>query len=148
MPFQFRFAAILDLRRRERDEAGAHVGQANEAMERIREQIRSKQNERTSLRENANSNRVGPVSVDSLLAKGRYDLQLQGDIRSLEETHGELKQELERRQASLVVAESELKRFEKLHERAEAKYREEIYKREQAEAEDATTRRYIIQRQR
>jgi len=148
VPFQFRFAAILELRRRERDEAGASVGQANEAIEKVDEQIRMKRSDRSNLRRDAESHRVGAVSVDFLLARGRYDLQLQAEIRSLDETLGELHQERERRQATLVEAEAELKKLEKLHERAEDAYRKEMSRREHAEAEDATTRRYILERQR
>ena len=148
MAFQFRFAAILELRRRERDEAGASVGQVNAAIERINQQIEMKQVERTGLRSDSQVERLGQVSVDSLLARGRYDLQLQTEILSLNETLGELAQELERRQTLLQGAEAEMKRFEKLRERAEADYHEAFKKREQAEAEEATTRRVIIQRQR
>ena len=38
MKFKFRFETLLDLRRRQRDEAGAAVGQANEAIGRIDQQ--------------------------------------------------------------------------------------------------------------
>jgi flagellar FliJ protein len=148
LPFRFRFAAILELRRRERDEAGAAVGQANEAMEKIQLQIRSKQDEREQLKVDANTHRTGDVSVDVLLSRGRYDLQLQAEIHACQQTLGELRQECERRQAKLVACDVELKRFEKLRDRAEDLYRKDQLRHEQTEAEDATTRRYILQRQR
>lgn len=148
LPFRFRFAAILELRRNERDEAGAAVGQANEAMEKIQTQIQSKQDERAQLKVDAGTHRTGDVSVDVLLSRGRYDLQLQAEIHALQKTLSELRQERERRQATLVNCEAELKRFEKLRDRAQELYRKEQSRREQAEAEDATTRRYILQRQR
>ena len=148
MSFQFRFASILQLRRRERDEAGAAVGQANAAIGRIDEQCEAIQLERQSILAGARERRVGNVSVDALLARGRYDLQLQAEIHSLGETRAELIKELERRQGVLVASEAEVKRFERLEENERAACHALQLRREQAEADDATARRYTIERQR
>lgn len=148
MSFQFRFASILQLRRRERDEAGAAVGQANAAIGRIDEQCETIELERQSLREDAGGQRVGAVSVDALLARGRYDVQLLADIQSLAETRAELVRELERRQDALVASEAEVKRFERLEEKERAECHALQLRREQAEADDATSRRYTLQRRR
>jgi flagellar FliJ protein len=148
MSFQFRFATILQLRRRERDEAGAAVGQANAAIGRIDEQSKAIQRERQSLRERASEQRVGSVSVDALLTKGRYEIQLEAEIQSLAETRAELIKELERRQDALVASEAEVKRFERLQEKERAACHVLELRREQAEADDATARRYTIERRR
>ena len=148
MSFEFRFASILQLRRQERDQAGSAVGQANEAIARVDQQIESIGLERQSLRWSSGNNRVGSISVDALLAGGRYDLQLQAQIQSLTETRGEMLQELERRQKTLTEAEAEVKRFERLEEKERAAYRVQEIRREQAEADEATARRYTIERQR
>jgi len=148
MSFQFRFAVILQLRRRERDEAGAAVGQANEAIGRIDDQSEAIRVQRQALREGASQNRVGDVSVDALLARGRYDLQLQAEIHALSDTRAKLVQELERRQLALVAAEAEVKRFERLEEKERTASYAEALRREQAEADDATATRYTIERQR
>lgn len=132
----------------ERDEAGAAVGQANEAIGRIDDQIESIHAQRQALRRGASDNRVGNVSVDTLLADGRYDLQLEADIRALRQTRSELVQELERRQGTLMAAELEVKRFERLEEKERAAFYAEASRREQAEADEATARRYTIERQR
>jgi flagellar FliJ protein len=148
LSFEFRFASILQLRRQERDQAGSAVGQANEAIARVDQQIESIGLERQSLRWSSGNNRVGSISVDALLAGGRYDLQLQAQIQSLTETRGEMLQELERRQKALTEAEAEVKRFERLEEKERAAYRVQEIRREQAEADEATARRYTIERQR
>jgi|TARA_B110000495_G_C22966422_1_gene566797 flagellar FliJ protein len=148
LPFEFRFAALLELRRQERDEVGAAVGQANAAIDKVNEHVDEKQHERMLLRDGSNVSRRGDVSVDALLSLGRYDLQLQADIEALNLTLGELITELERRRGKLVDAEAELKRFQKLRDNAELEFRALETKREHAEADEVTTRRYTIQRQR
>ena len=55
---------------------------------------------------------------------------------------------MEKRRATLVEAEAELKRFEKLKENEEAEFRALQSKRENAEADEVSTRRYTLQRQR
>ena len=148
MPFDFRFTALLELRRQERDEVGIAVGQANASIKKVNVQIDEKELEWTSLRDGSEANRRGNLSVDALLSLGRYDLQLQADIQTLKSTLSELITEMERRRGKLVEAEAELKRYEKLRERAELEFRALESKRELAEADEVTTRRYIIQRQR
>jgi flagellar FliJ protein len=148
MSFQFRFASILQLRRQQRDEAGAAVGQVNEAIRRVDDQSDAIGREKQSVRDGAGKDRVGNVSVDGLLARGRYDLQLQAEIQALSETRSKLIQELERRQQVLVTAEAEVKRYERLEEKERKAYHAEVFKHEQAEADDATARRYTIERRR
>ena len=148
MPGEFRFKALLDLRRQQRDEAAADLGLANEAIVKVTRQIDEINRERAVLRDTQNMNRQGDISVDALLAHGRYDLQLQADIGSLESTVAELTAEMDRRRAKLVEAEAELKRFEKLKENDEAEFRALESKREHAEADEVLNRRYTLQRQR
>ena len=67
MPADFRFKSLLDLRRQQRDEAGAALGQANEAIAKVNTQIDEIKRERTILRDMEDVNRQGDVSVDALL---------------------------------------------------------------------------------
>jgi len=148
MKFQYRFAALLELRRRQRDEAGAAVGQANEAIARIDQQREALNQQRTDLRQQTVPPREGRLSVDRLLAAGRFDMQLEADERALLHTRGELIQELARRQQKLILAEAELKRFEKLQARERQRFDAELRRREMAESDDATSRRYTLSIQR
>lgn len=148
MTFQFRFDAILQLRRRQRDEAGAEVGKAIEALQRVLQQISEIEDRRGSLRQGDESVRVGDLSVDGLLASGRYDMQLQVEAESLLQTHQQLNEELQRRRQRLNMAEAELKKFERLKEKDHATHDDELRRREQVELDEASTRRFISQRQR
>ncbi|MEM7316945.1 MAG: flagellar export protein FliJ [Planctomycetota bacterium] len=146
MSFQFRFESLLQVRRRERDEAGAACGQASEAISRIDQQLLETDQLRMSLRKEGHASLTGNIQVDNLLSKGRYDMQLEAEINSLRETHAQLTAELARRHATLVAAESEVKKLERLQENEQAEYEIESRRREQLESDDAATRRYLLQR--
>lgn len=146
MSFEFRFSTLLRLHRRTRDAAGADVGKANEAIRRIDDQTESLLAERAEMLRQSSESRQGSISIDSVLSHGRYDLQLQADFQSLRETRSKLLQELERRQSALVAAEAEVKRFERLEENEMTAYRAEQLKREQAEADEASSTRYLMER--
>ncbi len=148
MAFQYRFATLLQLRRRERDEAGAAVAQVDEAIRRVESQVQEIQRQRVLLREGYHQRLAGRISVDGLLAQGRYDLQLESQLQDLHKTRDELVQELQRRQHALVTAEAEVKRFEKLEEKDRTAFRTEQLRQEQALSDDATCCRTIIDRQR
>jgi flagellar FliJ protein len=145
MSFQFRFATLLQLHRRARDEAGTEVGKANQAIGRINEQTESLIAERTAMLEQASKARIGAVSIDSIMSQGRYDMQLQADMHSLRETRAKLEQELLRRQQRLIEAEAEVKRFERLKENEWKLYRTEQQKREQAEADESAATRFLME---
>ena len=157
MSFQFRFNSILRLRCRERDEVGIEVGNANEAIRRIQEQITNVQRQRDENRvqssgllesNSANSSGSNDITsaVDGIVQRGRFELQLQAELVSLEQTMVTLKQERDRRLDLLVKAEAEVKRIERLRETQQAEHIQAELKREQAEADDMTTARMVIAR--
>ena len=148
MSFQFRFAALLELRRRERDEAGAAVGQADEAIRKIDAQRQALEAERQVMRGGSAAPRRGRVAVDSLLLAGRYDMQLEAQSQSLQQTRDQLLAELARRQQRLIDSEAEVKRFERLEEKDREAHQAELRRREQQEADEATGRREAIRRSR
>lgn len=145
MAFQFRFATLLHIHLRARDEAGAEVGKANDAIGKIDEQTESLLAERHAMLERATKARIGEVSIDSIVSQGRYDIQLQADLRTLRETRAKLDQELVRRQQALIDAQAEVKRFERLKESEWKRYRQEQQKREQAEADEAAATRFLME---
>lgn len=147
MAFRFRFSALLELRRRERDQAGAAVGQADAAIRKIDDQIAAVSDERDQLRQQTSASLRGSLSVDTLLSQGRYDLQLQAQTESLTQTRHQLLEERERRHQQLIEAEAEVKRFERLEQRQRDAYLSEQRSREQSESDDATSRRYTLARQ-
>jgi flagellar FliJ protein len=147
MAFQFRFQAVLELRRRERDQAGAAVGQADAAIRKIDDQIAAVRGERGQLRQETSASLRGTLSVDALLSQGRYDLQLQAQTESLAQARNQLVEERARRHQQLIEAEAEVKRFERLEQRQRDAYLSEQRSREQSESDDATGRRYALARQ-
>jgi flagellar export protein FliJ len=147
MKFQFRFESILQLRRQTRDDAGIAVGQAVAAINRIDQQSQEIATKRDSLR-TIGQQRVGNLSVDSLLASGRYDLQLLAEYEALARTRQELVQELDRRKQILTAAEAEVKRFERLEAKDRQRFLAEQAKLEQAELDDASARRYAMNQRR
>ncbi len=148
MTFQFRFETLMHVRRRERDEAAVALGQAGAAIERIETQIDDIATKRKSVRDTSSHQRTGEICVDDLLIQGRYDLQLEAETLALGQTLDELREEEKRRRQVLVHAEAEVKRFERLLENDRARYVAEMRRREQFEADDATSRQYTIQLQR
>jgi len=145
MSYKFRFDTLLKIHRRTRDEAGADVGKANEAIQKIDEQTESLLDQRNMMLQQAGRSRIGSISSDSILSQGRYDAQLQSDIHSLGETRDQLEQELQRRQQALIAAEAEVKRFERLEENEIATYRTTQQRREQAESDEAAATRYLME---
>ncbi|TWU26670.1 Flagellar FliJ protein [Novipirellula galeiformis] len=144
MKYEFRFASILDLRQRERDEAGGLVGEANAAIAKIESQIEDLQQQRqTALSEQVEA-RIGGIAVDQLLAKGRYNLQLQAEIYGLEQTRVKLDEELQRRQQRLRDAETEVKKFQRMKEIDFNQHQQEMNRREQIEIDEMNNRRFAI----
>ncbi len=140
MTFRFRFASLLELRERERDEAGAAVGQALEAIAKIDAQHDEIENERGRLRDDATRELAGPISVDRLLTHGRYEMQLAAQADSLRQTRQQLLAALAERRQRLVDAEAEVKRFERLEENDRDEYQRERRRREQRDNDEAAGR--------
>lgn len=144
MRFQFRFTSLLDLYRRNRDEMGGRVGEANAAIHKVDEQIEVTKKEAQQLLVEDAATRIGTISVDNLIAKGRYQMQLAARIHSLTETRSKLEQELERRQAKLREAETEVKKFERMKEIDYANFQKEVNRREQAEIDELNSSRFAM----
>ncbi len=145
MSRNFRFASLLQWRERQRDEAGAEVGQAIEAINRIDQQRQSILQQQQEIKQRASESMVGELSMDRLLSSGRYTMQLEMDLRSLADTRDQLVQALNVRQEKLMLAEAEVKRFEKLKELDYAAAQKEELRREQLSLDEAVSNRYLLQ---
>ncbi|SRR6056297_45592 len=141
MKFQFRFEILLRLRTDQRDQAGAAVGQADQAIAKIETQIREVDQCRRELQGSiAEMSGSRQPMIDHLLNSGRYDLQLQAEKRALNEALEKLEQERERRMLRLTQAEQEVKRLERLRDKDGRSHRERELKNEQAEIDEAASR--------
>jgi flagellar protein FliJ len=146
MSRKFRFASLLQWRERQRDEAGAEVGQAIEAINRIDQQRHGILQQQNATKEDTATLLLGELSIDRLLSGGRYTMQLEMDLRQLADTREQLVQALLVRQEKLMLAEAEVKRFERLKELdREAQQKLEL-RREQLSLDEAVSNRYLLRR--
>lgn len=139
--FTFRFEAVLRLRENERDACRARVVEAQRALDIMDQQIGTVDRSRGDLRSEVQGALVGRVSVEQLLSRGRYDLQLDAERRELVSQRGQIQAEVERRQQRLTVAEQECRKLERLREIATERHQTEQLKRQQAALDEMATLR-------
>lgn len=139
--FTFRFEAVLRLRENERDACRARVVEAQRALDIMDQQIDTVDRSRGDLRSEVQGALVGRVSVEQLLSRGRYDLQLDAERRELVSQRGQIQAEVERRQQRLTMAEQECRKLERLREIATERHQTEQLKRQQAALDEMATLR-------
>lgn len=131
----FRFQSILDQRLSMRDQAAMEIGKVNEAIAKIESDIAGVDDELSACNDTTDG-RTGAVSVDRLLTRGRYALQLTADRRTLVETLGKLHVELEARRSRLAAAQTEVRKFELLRDRHAADRQATVVRRQQSVADE------------
>lgn len=135
----FRFATIQRLHEHRRDEVGREVSQAYEAVAKIDERIGEVQMQLDAAKREQQS--ISVDRVDSLLAAGRYQLQLKADLQQLEQTRQQLQVEAQRRVDRLREAQAEVQKFEHLRVIAAEKLLADQNQRMQAEIDEFNSRR-------
>lgn len=139
--FTFRFEAILKLRHNERDAARLYVADAQRALDIMNERIEEVGRNRHALRDEANRTLVGRVTVDQLLGRGRYDLQLDAEQRELVMQRGQIQLEVDRRRQRLTIAEQECRKLERLREIMAERYEAERLREQQNALDEMATLR-------
>lgn len=139
--FVFRFEAVLRLQENERDACRAHVAEAQRALDIVDGQIEMVDRSRGDLRGELQGALVGRVSVEQLLSRGRYDLQLDAERRGLISQRQQILVELQRRQLRLTMAEQECRKLERLREVGAERHQSEQLKRQQAVLDEMATLR-------
>lgn len=112
----FRFQSILDLRINERDSAAMDLAKVNEAIAKIESDIAQVDQNIAAMIADT-SGRTGNISVDRLLTRGRYEMQLAADRNVLLGTLEKLSNEMAARQQRLAAAQTEVKKFELLSQK-------------------------------
>lgn len=130
--FRSRFAALERLYEQARNEAQKRLADARQALAILDQRIAENTQERQTLRGNLHPHLVGMVSVDRLLDQGRYDLQIDVNLRELTVQRGQIEEEIARRQQRLLLAEQEYRKFSKLVEIERTQYDAEVRRLEQA----------------
>lgn len=139
--FKYRFNAILQLRENERDTVRGLVAEAYEALRQIelrREELRS---ERKNHELESSQRRAGTLSMDRLLADGRYDLQLAADDAQIVAASQKIEVELQRRQQLLADANAAVRQMEILRDNELASWNTRQAKIAQANLDEIAARR-------
>ncbi|MEM6777797.1 MAG: flagellar export protein FliJ [Planctomycetota bacterium] len=145
--FVFRLESLLELRRRERDEAGVEVGKANEAIDRIELQVADLDRQLRDSRDAAASVMASPgLSPDRMLQQGRFALQLESERHSLVQTLQQLHTELDRRRSILVTCEAEVRRLERHREVRLLEHQRTLQRIQQRSDDDQAASRYAANR--
>jgi flagellar FliJ protein len=112
--FQFRLKGVQQIRERLRDKAAEAMKAAAMAIETLQSEIDSRRTEIASQSRNQVDSSVGLINTQRVLDSQRYQLYLLSEIQKLQEKIDLIRQELERRRATLVQREQDVKALEKL----------------------------------
>ncbi len=139
--FKFRFQSLLQLAVSQRDTARLSLAEAIEALGRLGQQRQQLAAQRRTLMTDQNLSRLGTLRVDGLLAQGRYERQLAMEDSQLSAAEQQIESEIERRRASLRLADTELRRLELLSEKDRIAWLARQAKSEQATLDEFAARR-------
>lgn len=134
--FRFRLSRVLELRRAVRDQARAHLAQAQRAQDVLEDRLAALRSELQAVR-NMMQLLPGEVDVDRLLAASRYEAVLRYQEQDVLSQRELVAAEVERRRELLLAADRDLKALEKLQERQAAQHRLEAERRAMAELDEA-----------
>lgn len=135
--FRFRLQSLLNLRMQQRDQVRISVADATRAIQILEQQVAEKDQAMAELKQGRIDQLRGTVSVERLLADGRYELVFEQEKASLLEQIVQVGKELDKRRQALQVADQEVKRIEKLRENALLAYQQQQQSRMQAEMDEA-----------
>lgn len=134
--FRFRLAMLLKLRRVVRDQARAHLAQAQQAYDLLEQRLATLRSELEAAR-SGQQLRPGTIDVDRLLASSRYEAVLRYQEQELLAQRELVAAEVEHRRELLLAADRDLKALEKLQERQAAQHRAEAERRAINELDEA-----------
>ncbi len=117
MRFKFSLETLLRIRKLEQSQAQRAVQEALRAVDILDSRIAEVEAERLAARQYA-APAVGAINVGQMLASGRFDLQLQLQIKELQHQKSQLMVEVERRRDALRQADSKVRQLERLKESA------------------------------
>jgi flagellar export protein FliJ len=112
----FRLKGVLKIRRRERDQAGKEVSDANAAIAVLDSKLSEIELEERSMESLRRQFSSGAVMLSQILDAERYQLVLAAQREHILRDRSLLVQELQRRQAKLVVKQQAVKVLEKLEQ--------------------------------
>jgi flagellar export protein FliJ len=127
----FRLKSVLKIRRRERDQAGKDVSDANAAIAVLDSKLSEIELEERSMESLRRHFSSGTVMLSQILDAERYQLVMAAQREHILRDRSLLHQELQRRQAKLVVKQQAVKVLEKLEQTHQERVAEAQLRREQ-----------------
>lgn len=127
--FKFRLATLLKLREATRDECRGVYIDALRAVDVLRSQQASLEDELRTLRA-ARQTRQGVLDIDLLIQSSQHELVLRAQADLLDKQSAEVQEEAERRRTKLMEADREVKVLEKLRARQQERFQKEQNRKE------------------
>lgn len=138
----FRLRTLVRLRESERDALRGRLAEGMRAADKLAEQHADLGAEADALAaERRDRTAVARPDVARLLDAQRYESSLRGRMKLIEDDQAKVAEEVERRRAALVAAETAVRTLERLRERHELREREEQRRREVALFDEIASRR-------
>ena len=113
---KFRLGTLLKLRAQERDAAAQDVMDAKSAIHKLESAKTDVLAENDRLNEFRKASSMGAVNMQAILDSQRFQMLLQAQVQQLDEHLGKLRQELQRREAKLLLCQQGVKALEKLRD--------------------------------
>jgi flagellar export protein FliJ len=141
--FTFRLASLLRVRESLRDEKRLALAQALRADAILENQLHAIQAELALLRADARRAVAGgPLNLDRLLDRQRYELLLRAEETGVQRQRGLLAEEIERRRGALVEADREVRVLEKVRDVQRWRHQQQEQRRELAQLDEIALRPY------
>jgi flagellar export protein FliJ len=139
--FRFEFEAILTLRETERDVARAALAASIAQLIAVQTQREELQRTKSEVVSAYRDTRIGLIRIDSLREQGNFEKQMAVEDAALAVLQGDLEAEMENRQADLVLAEIEYRRWDSLRKQGQHAWAARCAKLEQQEMDEVSARR-------
>lgn len=142
---KFRLATLLRLRERERDQASKEVQDALLAIEKIeiaKKGLLAQSDQMNAVRKQFSN---GSVEMRQLLDAQRFQMLLLSQVQQLDQTLGELRQELQRRELRLLRCQQNVKSLEKLKEHREDEADRLLWGKQQERTDEWASVRFATQ---
>ncbi len=140
--FQFQFETLQRLREAARDERHGNLAEALRAEEILSERMHEVNTEVDEFTSQFKLPETGPIQVDHILERQRYELLLRSELKNLEAQREQVEAEIVNRREALTEADRHVRVLEKLRERQEKKHRQEQMRIEQRELDEVAGQRW------
>jgi len=137
-----RLAGVLQMRKCQRDLLVQSMARLESSIQSIDDRLKAIWDDRLKLQESIRLQGAGRLSIEHLLDRHRYEIHLDHKEESLRSQKSELIDNVNQQRVELMVADIELKRLEKLLDRAQKKSKDWAAVCEQRTLDDRVAARF------